>query len=102
MYCSVTRHLQSGVEIVLKQIGHEQSGGQIAKSQEIGVFIMLSCWISSSNWNHLSRPNCTQTLILCKFYLKIYHTRLLNARYPMYCDYPLDNDSTLEINLQNI
>ena len=43
-----------GVEIVLKKIGHEQSGGQIVKSQEISVFIMLSCWISSSNWNHLS------------------------------------------------
>ena len=41
---------QSGIEIVLKKIGHEQSGGQMVKSQEIGVFIMLSCWISSSNW----------------------------------------------------
>ena len=38
-------------------------------------FIMLSCWISSSNENHFSRPNCTQTLILCKFYLLINHTR---------------------------
>ena len=61
--------LQSGVIIVLKKIGHEQSGGQIVKSQEISVFIMLSCWISSSDWNHLSKPNCTQTLVLCKFYL---------------------------------
>ena len=59
-----------GVEIVLKKIGHEQSGGQIVKSQEISVFIMLSCWISSSNWNHLSRPNCTQTLVLCKSIFK--------------------------------
>ena len=49
MYCCVTRLLQSGVQIVLKKIGHEQSGGQIVKSQEISVFIMLSCWISSSN-----------------------------------------------------
>ena len=48
MYCSVTRLLQSGVEIVLKKIGHEQSGGQIVKSQEIGVFIMLSCWINKA------------------------------------------------------
>ena len=64
MYCCVTRLLQSGVEIVLKKIGHEQSGGQIVKSQEISVFIMLSCWISSSNWNHISRLNCTQTSIL--------------------------------------
>ena len=29
--------LQSGVEIVLKKIGHEPSGGQIVKSQEISV-----------------------------------------------------------------
>ena len=33
----VTRLLQSGVEIVLKKIGHEPSGGQIVKSQEISV-----------------------------------------------------------------
>ena len=99
MYCCVTRLLQFGVEIVLKKVGHVQSGGQIVKSQEISVFITLSYWISSSNWNHLSRPNCTQTLILCKFYLKIHHTRYLNARFPMHCAYPLDNDSTLEINL---
>ena len=49
MYCCVTRLFQSAVEIVLKKIGHEQSGGQIVKSQEISVFIMLSCWIASSN-----------------------------------------------------
>ena len=55
MYCCVTRLLQSGVELVLKKIGHEQSGGQIVKSQEISIFIMLSCWINCSNWNHLSR-----------------------------------------------
>ena len=54
MYSCVTSILQSGVEIVLKKIGHEQSGGQIVKSQEVSVFIMLSCWISSSSWNHLS------------------------------------------------
>ena len=29
MYCCVTCLLQSCVEIVLKKIGHEQSGGQI-------------------------------------------------------------------------
>ena len=57
MYCCVTRILQSGVEIVLKKIGLEPSGGQIVKSQEISVLIMLSCWISSSNANHLRRPN---------------------------------------------
>ena len=43
--------------------------GQIVKSQKISVFIMLSCWISPSNRNLLSRPNGTQTPILCKFYL---------------------------------
>ena len=59
MYGCVTRLLQSGVEIVLKKIGHEQSGGQIVKSQEVSVFIMLPCRISSSNWNQFSRPNCT-------------------------------------------
>ena len=72
--------LQSGVKSVFKKIGHEPCGGQIVKSQEISVFIMLSCWISSSNGNQLSRPNYTQTLILCKFDLKIHHTRKLNAR----------------------
>ena len=61
--------LQPGVKIVLKKIGHEPSGDQIVKSQEISVLIMLSWWISSSNENPLNRPNCTQTLILCKFYL---------------------------------
>ena len=69
MYGCVTCLMESGVELVLKKIGHEQSGGQIVKSQEIGVFIMLSCWMDSSNWNHLSRPNCTQTLTFYKFYL---------------------------------
>ena len=45
MYCCVTRLLQSGVEIVFKQIGHEQSGRQIVKSQEISVFIMFFCFV---------------------------------------------------------
>ena len=38
MHCCVTRLLQSGVEIVLKKIGHEQRGGQIVKLQEISDF----------------------------------------------------------------
>ena len=59
----------------VSKLCHEPSGGQIVKSQEISVFIMLPCCISSSNGKHLSIPNCTQTLILCKFYLLIYHTR---------------------------
>ena len=65
---------------MLKKIGHEPSGCRIVKSQKIGVLIMLSCWISSSNGNGLSRPKCPQTLILCKLYLLIDHVRLLNAR----------------------
>ena len=32
---AASRLLQSGVEIVLKKIGHEPNGGQIVKSQEI-------------------------------------------------------------------
>ena len=38
MKCCVTRLLQSDVETVFKKIGHEQSGGQIVKSQEIKRF----------------------------------------------------------------
>ena len=34
---AVSRLSQSGIEVVLKIIGHEQSGGQIEKSQEISV-----------------------------------------------------------------
>ena len=41
---------------MLKKIGREPSGDQIVKSQEISVFIMLSCWISSSNGNQFGRP----------------------------------------------
>ena len=37
MYCCIACLFQSGVETVLKKIGHEQSGGQIVKSQEISV-----------------------------------------------------------------
>ena len=46
MYGCSTRLLKSVVETVLKKIGHEQSGVQIVKSQDISVFIMLSCWMS--------------------------------------------------------
>ena len=60
-YCCITHLLQSGVKNVLKKIGHDPNGGQIVKSQEITVFIKLSCWISSGNGNRLSIPNCTQT-----------------------------------------
>ena len=51
-----------GVEIVLKKIGH--GIGHIVESQEIRVSIMLSCWASSR-----IGIICTQTIILCKFYL---------------------------------
>ena len=63
-YCCVTYRLQPGVKNVYKKIGQKPSRGQIEKSQEISVFIVLSCWISPSNGNLLSRPNGTQTLIL--------------------------------------
>ena len=56
-------------QYVLKTIVYEPSGGQIVKSQKISVFKMFVFWINSSNGNRLSRPNCTQTRILCKFYL---------------------------------
>ena len=48
---------------VLKKIGHEPSGSENMR------FIILSCWISSSNGNRISRSNYTQTLILCQLYL---------------------------------
>ena len=54
MYCCVTRLLQSGVEIVFKKIGHEQSGGQIVKLQEISVFIMLTCWFKAQAIGNIS------------------------------------------------
>ena len=68
-YCYITYHLQHGVKNVYTKIGQKPSRGQIVKSQKSSVFIMLSCWISPSNRNLLSRPNGTQTHILCKFYL---------------------------------
>ena len=49
---------------VYKKISHKPSRGQIVKSQKISVFIMLSCWISSSNGNLLCRPNVTQTILI--------------------------------------
>ena len=55
---------------MLQKIGHESSGGQIEKSQEISVLIMLSSWINLSNGNHLSRLNFTQTLNLCESIFK--------------------------------
>ena len=39
-------------KLAMNQVGH------IVKSQKITIFIMLSCRISSSNGNRLSRPNC--------------------------------------------
>ena len=49
---------------MLKIIGHKRSWGQIVKSDKISVFIMHSCWMSSSYGNRLSRPNGTYTLFL--------------------------------------
>ena len=54
----------------LKKIGHEPSGGQILKSQKISVFKMLSCWITSSNGNRLSKSNCTQHLLFANSIFK--------------------------------
>ena len=54
---------------MLKKIAHEPSGGQIVKSQKMSVFYNALMLISSSNGTSLSRSQCTQTLILCKFYL---------------------------------
>ena len=42
-----------------RKFAKKPSRGQIVKSQKISVVIMLSCWISPSNGNHLSRPNVT-------------------------------------------
>ena len=39
---SGTAALHIFLQIVFKKIGHEQSGGQIVKSHEISLFIMLS------------------------------------------------------------
>ena len=66
---TVALHVDCSVKIVLKKISHKPSGGQIVKSHKIRVFKMLSCWITSSNGNHLTSQTGTQTLILCKFYL---------------------------------
>ena len=46
-------------------------GGSNCKVREDKRFIMLFSWISSSNWNRLSRPNGTQTLIPGKFFFFI-------------------------------
>ena len=43
----------------VKHSNTEPSGGQIVKSQKISLFIMHFGLISSSNGNHLSRPNRT-------------------------------------------
>ena len=67
MLSAAASHVFCKRQKCVNEIGHEPSGGQIVKSHEISVFIMLSCWIRSSNENHFSRSNCTQTLILCKF-----------------------------------
>ena len=68
-YCCITCCLKPGVKNVYKKIGQKPSRCQIVNSQKISVFIMLSCWISPINGNLLSRPNGTQTLILCKLYI---------------------------------
>ena len=90
---------------MLNKIGHKPSGGQTVKSHKKSVFIMLSCWISSSNANSFRFSVELMVLrhiyILYKFTcnLQFHHTRLQNALQSMLCDYPFDNNSILEINL---
>ena len=55
---------------MLKKIGHEPSGGQIVKSQKISVFIMLSCWISSSNGLVSVNQNVPRPLLFANFIFK--------------------------------
>ena len=75
------------------EIGHEPSGFQIVKLQKLSVFIILSCWINSSNGNRLS------DLIVLR------HLFFANSIFNcIICDYerykaPMDNDSILEINI---
>ena len=59
--------LQAVVKDVSIEIITKPSGGQIVKSLEVSVFIVLSCLIISSNGNRPSRPNDTQTLIFFNF-----------------------------------
>ena len=78
---------------MLMKIGHEPSGGQIVKSQERRVFIMLSCLISSSNWIHL-------IICLCKTYSEFHvdssvELTLPKLLYPPHlCVLCLHSDST--------
>ena len=82
-----------------KKDGHKPSRGQIVKSQKISVFIMLSCWISSSNGNLLSRPNGTQTLIFFKIISLISSYAIIERKVVLSCYHSFESDSTLEINL---
>ena len=60
---------------------------------------MISCLIISGNGNRLSRPNATQPLILCKFYLKILSYAIIEHLVAPIELFPLDNYSILEIKL---
>ena len=60
---------------------HKPSGCQIVKSQKISIFIMLFCWISSSNRNCLSRQNGAHTLILCKEFVLLMRAISLKVKY---------------------
>ena len=79
---------QPGVKNLLTKNGHKSRGVE---------------WLSHKNkrfYNALLlvygfMVNGTETLILCEFYLQCHSTRLLSA----WCDYLLDIDSILEINL---
>ena len=66
LVCQILLHYKSFAD-VSKKIGHKPSGGRIVKSYKTSGFKMLSCWISSSNWNRLGILNGTETLLFGQF-----------------------------------
>ena len=71
----IFRNHGAWVKTVFRKSGHKADGGQIVKSYKICVF-MFSQRISLRNWNRISRPKDTQTLILFALCLLFDHTRL--------------------------
>ena len=49
-----------------RKLGHKCSGGQIVKSHKISVLYNALLLVRFKQLNHLSRPNGSQALILCK------------------------------------
>ena len=54
---------------MLKKTGHKPSGEQIVMLRKISVLRMLYISLAVLPVVHLSKPNGTQTLSFCKFYL---------------------------------